>query len=55
MASRSTDEKKAFAKAKTDHDLHVLLIMRTDEQSKAEALVTAYREGTAGLSARLAK
>lgn len=48
-------EKKAFAKAKRDHDLHVSLIMRTDELSKPNAIVQAWREGDKGLSKRLDK
>lgn len=47
-------DKKAIAKAKADHDLHVLLIIRQDEISKSKAITIAYAEGAAGLKERLA-
>lgn len=47
--------KKAEAEAKTNHDLHVLLVMKQDNVSKSKALLTAYREDKAGLNKRLGK
>lgn len=48
-------EKKAFAQAKTDHDLHVLLLMKKFDMSKANALVRAYVDGRGGIAALLGK
>lgn len=50
MTDMSKDEKKALAKAATDFNLHVLLVMRQDGLSKAQAQARAYAEGPAGLS-----
>lgn len=46
-------DKKALAKWKSNNDLHVLLIMRQNGLSKAQAVVQAYHEGVDGLSKRL--
>lgn len=46
-------DKKAAAQLRTDHDLHVLLVMKSKACTKAEALVIAYAEGRDGLSKRL--
>lgn len=48
-------EKKAFAKLKSDFDLHVLLLMKTHDISKSNAIVKAYGEGSVGLTALLGK
>lgn len=45
-------DKKAFAAWRTNHDLHVLLLMKGGK-TKAEALVHAYYEGVEGLNKRL--
>lgn len=45
--------KKAQRQARKDFDLHVGLIMRSDEVPIATARVTAYVEGVAGLVRRL--
>lgn len=42
-------------KAKTDFDLHVLLIEKTEALAKGKAVVKAYTEGPEGLQARLRK
>jgi hypothetical protein len=46
-------DKKARAAWRTNHDLHVLLIMRQNDVSKADAGVQAYFEGLDGLKKRL--
>lgn len=56
----ATDEvekaaRKAHARNKQNFELHVALIMRTDETTKSHAIVTAYAEGEAGLVRRLDK
>ena len=48
-------EKKAFAKAKSDHDLHVLLLMKNEDISKSNAIVKAYAQGRAALAGLLGK
>lgn len=45
--------KEVEKKVQSDFDLHVLLIIRQDELSKAKAVTLAYYEGTAGLLVRL--
>lgn len=52
MVEMSKDEKKALAKAATDFNLHVLLVMRQDGLSKAQAQARAYDEGVDGLNAK---
>lgn len=47
------DEKRARVAATTDHNLHVLLVMRQDEASLSDARVTAWLEGREGLKTRL--
>lgn len=47
--------KKLIAAAKRDHELHVLLVQKQDAQDKSTAVLTAYREGVAGLEKRLGK
>lgn len=47
-------DKKALLKWRTNHDLHVLLIMNRHGLSKGQATVQAYHEGAEGLSKRLA-
>lgn len=46
-------DKKAKLQLRTDHDLHVLLIMKQKTCAKSEAQVIAYAEGRNGLSKRL--
>ncbi len=46
-------DKKALPKWKGNFDLHVLLVMRQNECSKAVAAVQAYHEGVEGLNKRL--
>ena len=46
-------DKKGLAAAKSNHDLHVLLVIRQDKVSKSAALVIAYTEGAPGLNTRL--
>lgn len=43
---------KAYAAWRTNHDLHVLLLMKGGK-TKAQALVVAYHEGVEGLNKRL--
>ncbi|QCS37238.1 hypothetical protein [Tortoise microvirus 73] len=40
-------------RAKTDHDLHVLLLMKREGLSKSDAIVMAYLDGLNGLQDRL--
>nr|QJB21597.1 MAG: hypothetical protein [Microvirus sp.] len=47
-------DKKALAKWRTNHDLHVLMIMNKHGLTKAQAVVQAYHEGVEGLNKRLA-
>lgn len=47
-------DKKALLKWRTNHDLHVLLIMNKHGVPKAQATVQAYHEGAEGLTRRLA-
>jgi hypothetical protein len=47
-------DKKALLGWKTNHDLHVLLIMKRHGLSKGQAMVQAYHEGAEGLQKRLA-
>jgi hypothetical protein len=47
-------DKKALLNWRTNHDLHVLMIMKQHGLTKAQALVQAYHEGSDGLSKRLA-
>lgn len=53
MHEIDTMDKKAKATWRTDHDLHVLLIMKQKSCSKGDATVQAYAEGRNGLSKRL--
>lgn len=46
-------DKKAIPEWRTNHDLHVLLIMRKDKMSKPNAIVQAYHEGIDGLKKRM--
>lgn len=46
-------DKKALAKWRTNHDLHVLMIMNKHGLTKAQAVVQAYHEGVDGLNKRL--
>lgn len=46
-------DKKALLKWRTNHDLHVLLIMNRHGLTKGQAMVQAYHEGAEGLSKRL--
>lgn len=48
-------QRKAHAKNKQNFELHVALIMRTEDVTKSHAIVTAYAEGDAGLTRRLDK
>ncbi|MER9486829.1 hypothetical protein NKI50_12670 [Mesorhizobium sp. M0563] len=50
----TAEMKKQDAAAKSNFDLHVLLIIRQDECNKARATLTAYREGVQGITRRLA-
>lgn len=52
-APTTTLDKSAKAAWKTNHDLHVLLIMKKHGLSKADAVVQAYHEGIEGLNKRL--
>lgn len=45
--------KKLFAKTKQNYELHVALIMRSEDVTKAHATIIAYGEGEAGLTRRL--
>lgn len=45
-------DKGAFNAWRTNHDLHVLLLMKAGK-TKAQALVLAYHEGVEGLNKRL--
>ncbi|GHA11875.1 hypothetical protein GCM10007989_02780 [Devosia pacifica] len=47
-------DKKALLNWRTNHDLHVLLIMKQHKLTKSQALVQAYHEGAEGLNKRLA-
>ena len=47
-------DKKALLNWRTNHDLHVLLIMKRHGLTKSQALVQAYHEGAEGLQKRLA-
>lgn len=51
----AVDPKKEFARVKRDFELHVNLIMRTEDVTKSHALIIAYKEGQTGLSKRLDK
>lgn len=46
-------DKKALLKWRTNHDLHVLMIMNKHGLTKGQASVQAYAEGVEGLSKRL--
>lgn len=46
-------DKQAVAKWRTNHDLHVLMIMKRHDLTKAQAIVQAYHEGVDGLNKRL--
>lgn len=46
-------DKTAAKNWRTNHDLHVLLIMRQHSVSKADAVVQAYHEGVEGRTKRL--
>lgn len=46
-------EKKALAKHKQSHDLHVLLLIKQESVTKSAAQVQAYHEGIEGLQRRL--
>lgn len=48
------EDKKRAKDARNDHTLHVALVMR-DDVGKSDAILIAYVEGKAGLSARLNK
>lgn len=47
-------DKKALLAWRTNHDLHVLLLMKQEKLSKGAAVVQAYHEGVDGLNKRLA-
>jgi hypothetical protein len=47
------DDKKAFKAWKTNHELHLLLIMKQHNVTKADALVYAYYEGGSVLNQRM--
>lgn len=46
-------DKKALQNWRTNHDLHVLLIMKQHGLTKPLALVQAYAEGVDGLTKRM--
>lgn len=53
MVDLTKEEKKTLAKAASEFNLHVLLIVRQDGLSKAQSQVRAYLEGAVGLEKRL--
>lgn len=54
MVTPILTDKKALLNWRTNHDLHVLMIMKRHGLSKGQALVQAYFEGAEGLNKRLA-
>lgn len=46
-------DKKALLNWRTNHDLHVLLLMKQHGLTKGQATVQAYCEGVEGLNARM--
>ena len=51
--SNSLLDKKALSNWKTNHELHVLLVMKQHGVTKAVAAVQAYHEGVDGLKRRM--
>lgn len=46
-------DKKAVLNWRTNHDLHVLMIMKQHGMTKGQASVQAYAEGVDGLNRRM--